>query len=268
MLYIPWTSILFKSTITHLRLQSPIPPNSTLDKILAALACMPSLKSHSLSSVLPPSSQGSGRTVHLPHLETLATSGEYGFAAWRKQLRAPEIVPDDPSNTDVVLNLHPSRIHPFKLIFQDFLTLLPLSNVYTLYLASGASFGSCWKLLSDLMPNIRELEVSSDRKDDQKGLNLLVVRLPRPNSPALPPLFPCLKILLLSGMTWYYNPYDDASLMLLQRMIEELVLKNAINFHKASLELVQGVVWKLTCGMNDGRWEGFGQHKEEELWGR
>lgn len=76
--YVPWTSVLFKSSITHLHLQSLFPLDHTPHEILAALARMPNLKFLSLFCVLSPceSSLDSRTIVHLPHLETLVLADD------------------------------------------------------------------------------------------------------------------------------------------------------------------------------------------------
>lgn len=333
MFCVPWKSMLFRNSITHLHLKSLLPPNSTLDEFLSGLARMPNLKSVFLSGVLPLPSQDSRQTVHLSHLETftiqddcdrcvsllqhlvfpptvalrisLSVYGSEKFAQlgrhiaamfsnprsssasirsllirhdkcviWRKQFRIVDIAPDNPNDIGVVVSL-PSTYLPSFSIFRHIVSPLTLSNVHTLYIATGA-FGSDCKSLSDSMPNLRELGVSSDHEDDQEILNLLVVRSPQRNYPAPQPLFSHLKILLLSGITWYDDPYDDAPIMiqllrdmlrsrkLSQRMIEELVVRDAINLHESSLEDVHGVVGKVTWDPKDCRWEGFGEEEDEE----
>lgn len=189
------------------------------------------------------------------------------LTGWRRQLRASEIIPDGRKDTDVVLDVPLIGPQPFESILKQILTPLPLSNVHTLYLASGVLFNTSWRAFSDSMPNIRELGISSSGLEDDEVLVLLTVKLQSLDHPAPPPLFPRLEVLLLSGMAWGHDWSDDAPIMLhllremlcsrkcSQRMIEELVLKEATDLDDANLENLSGLVGKITRGPDDKQWE-------------
>lgn len=210
----------------------------------------------------------------------LITNADFDIvAAWREHLTATEIIPDRPENADVELELDLQNSRHYEAILKQILSPLPLSNVHTIGLVSGATFSSCWKTFSRSMPSVQELGVSSTNSEEsQMVLRLLVVRSPKPDSPAPPPLFPRLNVLLLSGMWFCEDAYDEdpAVLRLLRKMlrsrqlskrtsrIEELVLKNTINLDETDVEDIHKLVGKVTWDPDDVRWVGFTDSEDDD----
>lgn len=200
-------------------------------------------------------------------------------AAWRKQISGAEIISNNPKNADVELELDlPDSRYNRAILLEPFITPLPLLNVRTLGLASGATFRSSRKTFSCCMPNIQELGVScANSEAAQKVLRLLAIKSIKPDSsPPPPPLFPHLRILLLSGMKFCNDTYDNALIMLRllrkmlrsrklsKRMIEELVLNNVIDLGEEDLDGIHGLVGKITRESDDVHWAGFTDSEDEE----
>lgn len=166
--------------------------------------------------------------------------GSTNFHVWKEQLRIAKSVWDNTYDTEAVFKLHFGIARPLHAIFQQAHFPSPFLNVRTLYITSNIGFDVGWKLISDSMPHVSELCVSgSDTAHGPQIMDMLTVQSVTPGSPALPPLFPRLKIFSLSDIYLYKNPRDDTSITLVgelwkmlesrklsHRMIEELRLQN------------------------------------------
>lgn len=198
---------------------------------------------------------------------------------WRKQLPVTEVVSDYLKGGDIAFSVNLPNYRPsFDSVLKPVLAPFPLSNVLTLRFRAGETSALSWALLSHSMPNLRELGVSCHRSQAEKSqevLHLLAVRSPKPDSPVPPPLFPHINVLLLSGLKFCDDAYEDDPIIIrfMRRMlrsrklaghtIEELILQDATNLVEADVEDFKKLVGKVTWDPDDVRWEGFTDSEDD-----
>lgn len=211
-------------------------------------------------------------------------AGAVSISAWRKKIYDTEMQTRLRSNNssylvfDVVLR---GATHDLESNVAHLRASLPLSNVETINLRTWGSPDAMFKELSDAMPDVKELAITSDEKSDWKIPRLLVVRPTKPDIPALPPLFPSLAVLTLSGMKFreHSDCRDKSELMMdLRKMlksrqssgrkIKTLAIGNAVNLDGRDLHNMHRVVGEVKWDPKRVSWEDPDEDDVDENPGR
>lgn len=192
------------------------------------------------------------------------------ITAWRVAICADKI------GTKMQCSDYPDLIFDLTLLCPNiiqpdlsrFRSPLPLSNVETLYLhAEGSSLESSWTELSDIMPNVKDLVISSDGLSDQSIAHLLTID-PTPDESASLPLFPSVNVLMLLGFKFRPDSSrytasgtrSDLRKMLVSRklagrMIQTLCIDNAVNLYDDDLTGIRKEVKTLAVYWNNVSWD-------------
>lgn len=185
-----------------------------------------------------------------------------GVMAWYEQIEAIKLEDMDrieENGTDLRIDLCDNYATSFQYIV-DIVQSLSLSSVHTLSLSGGAKYSDTWRSISDAIPHVVELCITSDDTAlyNSEPPDLLVIPSASGSNQADTSMFLDVTTLLLQEIKFHTAglPGDDDVLPAFQRMlrsrkvagrmIEELIIQDGININQRDIDEFKGMVGKVT----------------------